>query len=193
MPSSRGPSTSFTLRTASTTPFPTYRRASPSRSSTASCSPVEAPLGTAARPAAPLDSVTSASMVGLPRLSRISRACTAMIVLMMARTLAVGAVRVNARLEAHHRRAHAVAQLLASLERQVDCGDRFPDRDADRPGPQEKASLGHDGERVAHVDGYDRDARRDREAERGVLERQQLPGAAAGAFGEHHGGNRSEE
>ena len=50
IPSSRGPITSFTLRTASSTPLPPYRRASPSRSSTASCSPVEAPLGTAARP-----------------------------------------------------------------------------------------------------------------------------------------------
>src|SRR5258708_12992423 len=40
----------------------------------ASCSPVLAPLGTAARPMMPLSRVTSASMVGLPRLSRISRA-----------------------------------------------------------------------------------------------------------------------
>src|SRR6266508_2675064 len=46
----------------------------------ASCSPVDAPLGTAARPVAPLSSVTSASMVGLPRLSRISRATTSSIV-----------------------------------------------------------------------------------------------------------------
>src|SRR5689334_10454232 len=89
-PSSRGPSTSFTLRTASTTPLPTYRRASPSRSSTASCSPVEAPLGTAARPCAPLDRVTSVSTVGLPRLSRISRAWTSMIVLMNARVRETG-------------------------------------------------------------------------------------------------------
>src|SRR5437667_399701 len=181
--------TSLTFFTASSTPLPPNRFWSPSRSSTASCSPVEAPLGTAARPAAPLDSVTSASMVGLPRLSRISRACTEMIVLMMARTLAVGPVRVNARLEANHRRAHAVAQLLAPLERQVDRGDRFADLDADRPGPQEKTSLGHDGERVAYVDGHDRDPRRDRETERGVLERQQLAGTAARAFGEHHGGD----
>ena len=80
MPSSRGPITSLTLRTASRTPFPRYRFASPSRSSAASCSPVEAPLGTAARPVAPLASVISASTVGLPRLSRISRACTSMMV-----------------------------------------------------------------------------------------------------------------
>src|SRR2546428_327726 len=82
IPSSRGPITSSTFFTASSTPLPRKRLWSPSRSSTASCSPVDAPLGTAARPAAPLASVTSASMVGLPRLSRISRACTEMIVLM---------------------------------------------------------------------------------------------------------------
>ena len=40
----------------------------------ASCSPVEAPLGTAARPMVPSSSVTSTSTVGLPRESRISRA-----------------------------------------------------------------------------------------------------------------------
>src|SRR5438270_10447093 len=40
----------------------------------ASCAPVLAPLGTAARPSAPSHSFTSTSTVGLPRLSRISRA-----------------------------------------------------------------------------------------------------------------------
>src|SRR5437660_9527902 len=40
----------------------------------ASCAPVLAPLGTAARPTAPSHSFTSTSIVGLPRLSRISRA-----------------------------------------------------------------------------------------------------------------------
>src|SRR4029077_4371212 len=168
MPSRRGAMTSLTFFTASSTPLPPKRFGSPSRSSTASCSPVEAPLGTAARPAAPLDKVTSASIVGLPRLSRISRACTAMIVLMVARTLAVRGVRVNARFEPNHRRAHAVAQLLAPLERQVERGDGIADLDADRSRPQEEPPLGHDGERVAHVDRDDRDLRRDREPERGV-------------------------
>src|SRR6266436_4251330 len=46
---------------------------SPSRSSTASCAPVEAPEGTAARPSEPSSRMTSTSTVGLPRLSRISR------------------------------------------------------------------------------------------------------------------------
>src|SRR2546423_14519376 len=187
MPSRRGAMTSLTFFTASSTPFPPKRFGSPSRSSTASCSPVEAPLGTAARPAAPLDNVTSASMVGLPRLSRISRAWTAMIVLMMAPTLAVGSVRVNARFQPNDRGTDAVAQLLASLHRQVDGRDGIADLDADRPGPQEKTPLGHDGEGVAHVHRHDRDPRRDREAERRVLEGQQLAGAAARAFGEHHG------
>src|ERR1700722_20737681 len=40
---------------------------SPSRSSTASCSPVDAPLGTMARALAPPSRNTSASTVGLPR------------------------------------------------------------------------------------------------------------------------------
>src|SRR5260221_3894840 len=39
----------------------------------ASCSPVLAPLGTAARPTMPSSRMTSASTVGFPRLSRISR------------------------------------------------------------------------------------------------------------------------
>src|SRR6185312_3119177 len=46
----------------------------PSRSSTASNAPVEAPLGTAARATVPSSSSTSTSTVGLPRESRISRA-----------------------------------------------------------------------------------------------------------------------
>src|ERR1022692_1074733 len=41
--------------------------------------PVEAPDGTAARPWAPPASVTSTSSVGLPRESRISRACIVLI------------------------------------------------------------------------------------------------------------------
>src|SRR5574342_451706 len=45
----------------------------------ASCSPVEAPEGTAARPTWPVATATSTSTVGLPRESRISRAATLMI------------------------------------------------------------------------------------------------------------------
>jgi hypothetical protein len=48
--------------------------ASPSRSSTASCWPVDAPDGTAAVPVEPSSSTASTSTVGLPRESRISRA-----------------------------------------------------------------------------------------------------------------------
>ena len=51
----------------------------PSRSSTASNSPVDAPEGTAARPAAPDSSPTSTSTVGLPRLSITWRAWTCLI------------------------------------------------------------------------------------------------------------------
>ena len=45
-------------------------------------SPVDAPEGTAARPDTPDSSTTSASMVGLPRESRISRAMTSTMALM---------------------------------------------------------------------------------------------------------------
>src|SRR5574341_1669313 len=69
----------LTLATACCTPFPPYRAGSPSRSSSASCAPVEAPEGTAARPEAPSLRRTSTSTVGFPRESRISRACTAAI------------------------------------------------------------------------------------------------------------------
>src|SRR5206468_12706955 len=64
----------LTLATAFLTPLPPKRLVSSSRNSHASCSPVLAPLGTAARPSAPCSRRTSTSIVGLPRESRISRA-----------------------------------------------------------------------------------------------------------------------
>ena len=72
----------FTLVTAFCTPLPRYRFLSPSRSSTASRAPVEAPEGTAARPKLPSSNVTSASTVGLPRESRISRPRMSVILIM---------------------------------------------------------------------------------------------------------------
>ena len=53
------------------------RRAPPSRSSSASRDPFDAPAGTIARPTAPPASATSASTVGRPRLSQTRRARTA--------------------------------------------------------------------------------------------------------------------
>src|SRR3989449_2245698 len=170
--------TSLTFFTASRTPLPPNRLWSPSRSSTASCSPVDAPLGTAARPAAPLERVTSASMVGLPRLSGISRARTEMIVLMMARTLAVVALGVNARLQGENRGMHPVAQLLAPLDRHPRRGDRLADHEPDPPRSQEEPTLGHDLERVADLHPHHRPPGRDGQPEGGVLERQQLSRAA---------------
>src|SRR5689334_4597535 len=76
MPSIAGAIVWITALTALPTPLPP-QRSPPSRSSTASKAPVEAPLGTAARPNAPSSSSTSTSTVGLPRESRISRAPTA--------------------------------------------------------------------------------------------------------------------
>src|SRR5713101_8858994 len=82
IPRRRGAILLRTFSTAVRTPLPPYRALSPSRSSWASCSPVEAPEGTAARPTLPEDTVTSHSSVGLPRLSRISRAWTSTISVM---------------------------------------------------------------------------------------------------------------
>src|SRR3954453_2391885 len=65
----------LTFSTAFVTPLPPNAEP-PSRSSVASNSPVDAPLGTAARPAAPARRTSSTSTVGLPRLSRIWRAWT---------------------------------------------------------------------------------------------------------------------
>jgi hypothetical protein len=75
MPRTATAISSFTCATARVTPLP-FHWSEPSRSSTASNSPVDAPDGTAARPADPDLSDTSTSTVGLPRESRIWRACT---------------------------------------------------------------------------------------------------------------------
>src|SRR3989442_412918 len=187
IPSSRGQIPSFTFLTAWSTPLPRNGFWSPSRSSTASCSPVDAPLGTAARPAAPLASVTSASMVGLPRLSRISRACTEMMVLMVAPTLAGAVPRVNARPEREQGGAGALGEPLPVVEGQALGGNRLADQDPDRPRVQPHPALGQDLEAVVHVHGNDRHAGGDRQTERRIFERQQLAGAAAGAFRKHHG------
>ena len=58
MPITSGAITSTTLLTACRTPLPPYRDVSPSRSSTASCTPVLAPLGMMAWPSQPLASST---------------------------------------------------------------------------------------------------------------------------------------
>src|SRR5262245_22505291 len=80
----------LTLATALRTPLPPYRDVSPSRSSRASRSPVEAPEGTAARPKAPPSSKTSTSTVGFPRESRISRADMRSIFTLASTAAAVG-------------------------------------------------------------------------------------------------------
>ncbi len=74
IPTRAGAMMVFTLPTAFRTPFPPYRFLSPSRSSTASFSPVEAPDGTDADTATPLSSSQRTLTVGFPRESRISNA-----------------------------------------------------------------------------------------------------------------------
>ena len=73
MASAIGP---FTAATAFNTPLPKKRDLSPSRNSNASREPVDAPDGAAARPTNPPSKCTSASTVGLPRESIISRPMT---------------------------------------------------------------------------------------------------------------------
>ena len=58
--------------TALSTPFPRYLDLSPSRSSSASNSPVDAPLGAVPLPTVPSARYTSASTVGFPLESNIS-------------------------------------------------------------------------------------------------------------------------
>ncbi len=65
-------SSPLTWSTAVETPLP-IQASPPSRSSTASNAPVDAPEGTMARPRAPLSRVTSTSTVGLPRESMTCR------------------------------------------------------------------------------------------------------------------------
>ena len=78
-PSISGTIVLFTLLTAFVTPFPLYLPGSPSLSSSASHSPVDAPEGTMALPMAPLSSVISTSTVGFPLLSSTSLANTSYI------------------------------------------------------------------------------------------------------------------
>ena len=67
----------MTFATARSTPAPSSRLGSSSRSSRASNFPVLAPLGTMARPGVRERSLQiSTSTVGFPRLSKTSRACT---------------------------------------------------------------------------------------------------------------------
>src|ERR1700722_1330699 len=72
----------LTCSTALRTPLPPKPVARPAATSTAPRTPGDAPEGTAARPATPESSVTSASTVGLPRESMISRPRTSAMRLM---------------------------------------------------------------------------------------------------------------
>src|SRR5690348_3943860 len=69
-PCSAGARMSCTFAMALKTDLPRYRFGSPSRSSSASNWPVDAPDGTVPRPRRPFSNTTSVSMVGLPRESK---------------------------------------------------------------------------------------------------------------------------
>src|SRR6266513_3841273 len=98
-PNSSGAISLLILATALETPFPIQRFLSPSRSSIASFSPVEAPDGTAARPHAPLSSVTSASTVGFPRESKICRPLISRIALILPSQAAEKVPQLRSRLD----------------------------------------------------------------------------------------------
>ena len=78
MPITAGAIFNTTFFTAVSTPLPKYLDP-PSRSSAASNAPVDAPLGTAARPILLSSNLTSTSTVGFPRESKISLAVTELI------------------------------------------------------------------------------------------------------------------
>ena len=77
-PPTRSAISPVTEPTARSTPEPPYRAGSPSRSSTASRTPVDAPDGTPALPVRPSVDRSSTYKVGRPRESRISNASTAL-------------------------------------------------------------------------------------------------------------------
>src|SRR5690606_26662313 len=201
----------FTLPTAWSTPLPAYRSGSPSRSSSASNSPVEAPLGTAARPAAPLSSTTSASTVGLPRESRISRARTSRIADMKEPRPGYGSAACGA---AADRGAHAQPSGCALANRTRDrrfehpldapahVGDQHvpgrlrvvthPDRLAEADDNPARAdapgALGKDVAGAEDGDGHDVHARVQREHERALLERLEPAVARPRSLREDHDG-----
>src|SRR5215208_559652 len=134
----------LTLPTACETPLPP-QASPPSRSSVASNSPVEAPEGTAARPWAPEASTTSTSTVGLPRESRIWRACSVSILLTVSRLLVQAGARV-------------VRDLVVGPEivpvRALGCGQALGALDpaAEAVGGRAQRKLGIDPELAREVD-----------------------------------------
>src|SRR3954463_15117749 len=150
-PTSSGPITSSTAFTAFATPLPAYRPP-PSRSSTASNAPVDAPEGTAARLTVPSSRATSTSTVGLPRESRISRAPTASIdatvhhspgqVLLWSPTL-VGCFGADVQARPCHQASYGVAQLLLGVEPGVaGRGDQLEEPVAHRHRGDVRAGVG---------------------------------------------------
>src|SRR3954451_23272957 len=119
----------LTFSTALVTPLPP-NAAPPSRSSVASNSPVDAPLGTAARPAAPERRTSSTSTVGLPRLSRIWRAWTFSIWLIGGSFLGQSRLGVERKLvvggQVVPRRAGLSGEALGRLDPPAEPGARRP-------------------------------------------------------------------
>src|SRR4051794_20195787 len=135
------------LATAFSTPLPRYRPLSPSRSSSASNAPVEAPEGTAARPTVPSSSPTSTSTVGLPRESRISRATIASMVA-MCRVAPSSKAAVFDRDPAADHGPERIGAVWRAYARPVNFRRWMPQprcRSADHPGTMSAAMLPPDG------------------------------------------------
>src|SRR5262249_18726100 len=130
MPLSASKISELTASAALRTPLPWYRALSPSRNSTASWAPVEAPDGTAARPREPSSRMTSTSTVGLPRLSRISRPIMSVIAVMGCPELVRGFYRIdNPLVMPRPERASTGAQTMRSMpmaRKRLQLGQRSP-------------------------------------------------------------------
>src|SRR6266545_3288337 len=136
---------SSTWRQACSTPLPP-NRSSPSRRSTASNFPVDAPEGTAARPAEPSSHRQSTSTVGSPRESRTSRAV---------REAMAGAMGVPSLARGPSQFAEAAEQLLVGEAGQVDAlqfrpGGQRLEALGEPPGAAAQGALGVDPALAGH-------------------------------------------
>ena len=172
------------LETAVRTPLPRKRSRSPSRSSTASWAPVDAPEGTAARPRTPVSRRTSASTVGLPLESRISRPFTSTIADIQPPLDLQSSDPLSASSAA---RASWVNSFRRSREKSS-TGMGAPNRTPDGAGTNPQRTLPH------HVPGPGNEARDqldtrlDGEDERPLLEGQQVAAGRPRSLREHDDG-----
>src|SRR4029079_14185828 len=173
-----------------------------------SCSRVLAPLGTAARPAAPPSRSTSTSMVGLPRMSRISLAVTSWMIDMQGFVwegiLPCGGARTRRRricrtrrrggallaVQLTHRLGHArpalARETVAVFVRRTGRVDWLEEMHVDRSRSYAPASASLDAQGAVDDRGNDRALCGGGQHKGTFLERPQGVALAAGAFGIHN-------